>query len=114
MIETIQADWIKSEAINLENCCNDNPLKILGPHFYQEQWVIRVWMPEADEVKINFKNNIGLGCLKIEDNGTKSKKDSKTGFGLENMKMRAKKLNATIEFYNKDGFTILIKLPFAL
>ena len=32
MIETIQADWIKSEAINLENCCNDNPLKILGPH----------------------------------------------------------------------------------
>ena len=57
MIETIQADWIKSEAINLENCCNDNPLKILGPHFYEEQWVIRVWMPEADEVKINFKNN---------------------------------------------------------
>ena len=57
MIETIQADWIKSEAINLENCCNDNPLKILGPHFYEEQWVIRVWMPEADEVEINFKNN---------------------------------------------------------
>ena len=57
MIETIQADWIKSEAINLENCCNDNPLKILGPHFFEEQWVIRVWMPEADEVKINFKNN---------------------------------------------------------
>ena len=57
MIETIQADWIKSEAINLENCCNDNPLKILGPHFHEEQWVIRVWMPEADEVKINFKNN---------------------------------------------------------
>ena len=57
MIETIQADWIKSEAINLENCCNDNPLKILGPHFYEEQWVIRVWMPEADEVKINFKNS---------------------------------------------------------
>ena len=42
MIETIQADWIKSEAINLENCCNDNPLKILGPHFYEEQWVITV------------------------------------------------------------------------
>ena len=57
MIETFQADWIKSEAINLENCCNDNPLKILGPHFYEEQWVIRVWMPEADEVKINFKKN---------------------------------------------------------
>ena len=36
MIETIQADWIKSEAINLENCCNDNPLKILGPHSLQQ------------------------------------------------------------------------------
>ncbi len=58
MIETIQADWIKSEAINLENCCNDNPLKILGPHFHEGQWVIRVWMPEAEEVKINFKNKI--------------------------------------------------------
>jgi len=33
MIETIQADWIKSAAITLVNCCNDNPLKILGPHF---------------------------------------------------------------------------------
>ena len=56
MRETIKADWIKSEAINLENCCNDNPLKILGPHFFEGQWVTRVWMPEADEVTINFKN----------------------------------------------------------
>ena len=58
MIETIQADWIKSEAINLENCCNDNPLKILGPHFYEGEWIIRVWMPEADEVNIIFKNKL--------------------------------------------------------
>ncbi len=56
MRETIKADWIKSEAINLENCCNDNPLKILGPHFFEGEWVTRVWMPEADEVTINYKN----------------------------------------------------------
>ena len=66
MIETKQADWIKSEAFNLENCCNDNPLKILGPHFYEEQWVIRVWMPEADEVKIKFKNKNFLSFRKIK------------------------------------------------
>ena len=48
MIETIHADWIKSEAINLENCCNDNPLKILGPHFYKEQWVISCLLYTSD------------------------------------------------------------------
>ena len=35
MTNTLQIDWIKSEAFNLENCCNDNPFKILGPHFYE-------------------------------------------------------------------------------
>jgi len=53
---TLQKDWIKSEAFNLENCCNDNPLKILGPHFYENQWVIRIWMPEAEEVNLTFKD----------------------------------------------------------
>ena len=32
MTNTLQIDWIKSEAFNLENCCNDNPFNILGPH----------------------------------------------------------------------------------
>ncbi len=54
---TLQRDWIKSEAFNLENCCNDNPFKILGPHFHDDQWIIRIWMPEANEVNLTFKNN---------------------------------------------------------
>ena len=53
---TLQKDWIKSEAFNLENCCNDNPLKILGPHFFENQWIVRIWMPEAEEVSLTFKN----------------------------------------------------------
>ena len=56
MKETIQTDWIKSEAFNLENCCNDNPLNILGPHLINGQWITRIWMPEADEVSITFKD----------------------------------------------------------
>ena len=67
----------------------------------------------ADRVIVSFKNNSGLGLLKITDNGTKSKHNSKTGLGIENMKMRAEKINAEINFYNVNGFTILIKLPFA-
>ncbi len=67
----------------------------------------------ADKVIVSFKNNSGLGYLKIKDNGTESSKDSKTGMGLENMKMRAEKINAEINIYNVNGFTILIKLPFA-
>ena len=56
MTNTLQIDWIKSEAFNLENCCNDNPLHILGPHQNENSWVIRVWMPEADQVSILFKD----------------------------------------------------------
>jgi signal transduction histidine kinase len=67
----------------------------------------------ADRVIVSFKNNSGLGLLKITDNGTKSRHNSKTGLGMENMKMRAEKINAEINFYNVKGFTILIKLPFA-
>ena len=55
MTNTLQIDWIKSEAFNLENCCNDNPFNILGPHQNENSWVVRVWMPEADQVSILFK-----------------------------------------------------------
>ena len=58
MTQQLQLDWIKSEATNLENCCNDNPLRLLGPHLVENDWVIRVWMPEAEEVSIVFKNKI--------------------------------------------------------
>lgn len=68
----------------------------------------------ATNVQVDFKNNSGLGYLKIKDNGAKSNQNSKTGLGLENMKMRAEKMNATINFYMIDGFSILIELPFAL
>ncbi len=68
----------------------------------------------ASKVTVDFKNKIGLGYLIIKDNGTLSKQNSKTGLGLENMKMRAKKLKATIKFYKNDGYSIVIKLPYSL
>ena len=66
----------------------------------------------ATKVTVSFVNDSGLGSLKISDNGTESKQNSKTGIGLDNMKMRAKRINAEINFYSIDGFTIVIKLPF--
>ncbi len=56
MIENLQIDWIKSEALKLENCCNDDPFKILGPHFFDGQWVVRIWMPEASNISLSFKD----------------------------------------------------------
>ena len=68
---------------------------------------MRLWLP------LILKNKRGNGYMIIKDNGTKNLDNSSTGLGLENMKMRAKKLDSTIRFYNKDGFTISIRLPFA-
>jgi signal transduction histidine kinase len=68
----------------------------------------------ATKVSVEFKNKLGLGTLTIKDNGTKSRNDTKTGFGLENMTMRAEKMDAKISFKNNDGFSICINLPFSL
>ena len=65
----------------------------------------------ATNVTVDFKNKRGHGYLIIKDNGTKNLDNTSTGLGLENMKMRARKLDSSIRFYTKDGFTISIKLP---
>ena len=65
----------------------------------------------ATNVTVDFKNKRGHGYLIIKDNGTKNLDNTSTGLGLENMKMRARKLDSTIRFYKKGGFTISIKLP---
>lgn len=67
----------------------------------------------ATMVTVDFKNKRGNGYMIIKDNGTKKLENKSTGLGLDNMKMRAEKLDSTIRFYNKDGFTISIRLPFA-
>lgn len=67
----------------------------------------------ANKVSIDFKNKLGSGYMIIKDNGTKSKNNTKTGLGLENMKMRAEKIKSEIKFISKEGFTVLVKLPFS-
>lgn len=64
----------------------------------------------ADIVKISLLSKNEEYLLTIFDNGSNYKeKDFNVGHGLRNMKMRAEKINADIEYNNQNGFGITIK-----
>ena len=52
--------------------------------------------------------------LTIKDNGTKITNDYKTlnGNGIKNMKLRAEKINGSIEFIHNKGFTVYLKFNY--
>ncbi len=60
--------------------------------------------------KVELKMNIHNGNFKfiIYDNGTKGKGSKKTGHGLRNMEMRAKRIGADIEVATKNGFNVIV------
>lgn len=60
----------------------------------------------ADKVEVVLKNQNGNFDLYIHDNGQGIKPERKTGQGLRNMKMRAERIDADIEFKNETGFTV--------
>lgn len=61
---------------------------------------------DADHVEVHLTTDGNSFNLKIDDNGTNVSNARKTGHGLRNMKMRAKRINASINFENEDGFTV--------
>lgn len=62
----------------------------------------------GNKVEIKMKTTNGDFKFQIHDNGTSGKGDKKTGHGLRNMEMRAKRIGATIEVTTKNGFNVLI------
>ena len=58
MSASIVFDWMTLEGQKLAECKHDNPLGVLGPQLVEENWIIRVWMPEALEVSICYKNKV--------------------------------------------------------
>lgn len=68
----------------------------------------------AKGVWVDFTNQNGFGKVIIRDDGTNLKTNKYSGFGLANMKLRAQKMNATIDFIQDNGFEIHLKLPFKL
>ncbi|MFK8005327.1 MAG: sensor histidine kinase, partial [Saprospiraceae bacterium] len=68
---------------------------------------------EASNITIQlFKNGKNLEMI-IQDNGKGLPKDTElsTGQGLENMKMRAWKIKASLDFLENDGFGVRLKVP---
>ncbi len=52
MTITVQ-DWMVEDAQRLAECRHDHPFSILGPQSQDNGgWVIRVWMPEANNVTL--------------------------------------------------------------
>ncbi len=63
----------------------------------------------GDKVEITMKTNNGRFEFKVFDNGTSGKGAKKTGHGLRNMDMRAKRIGADIDVSTKNGFTIIVQ-----
>ena len=65
---------------------------------------------DATNVQIDFVKNGKNLSLKIADNGKDLNDKKVTGSGIENMKLRAKKINGNFEFdKNGDGFIVLLE-----
>jgi len=64
----------------------------------------------ATQVKINLKNMESAFEMLIKDNGKQEKVNlNGAGLGISNIKLRAKRLQAVLEFIQKDGFGILLR-----
>lgn len=63
----------------------------------------------GDKVDIKMENQNGIFEFFISDNGTTGRSTKKTGHGLRNMDMRAKRIGADIIINTENGFTINVK-----
>jgi signal transduction histidine kinase len=62
----------------------------------------------GDMVDISMNTENGNFKFQIHDNGTSGAGKKKTGHGLRNMDMRAKRIGADIDVSTKNGFTVLV------
>ena len=65
----------------------------------------------GDNVVIDFEKSGNLLSLRVFDNGTQNKIQKTEGQGLSNMKMRAKRVNGSLQIDQSKGFEILVKVP---
>lgn len=81
---------------------------------YKEALTNIIRHTNAKNVFVSFTNKNGFGIVIIRDDGSLQKQNESTGFGLLNMKLRAQKMNAAIQFKKENGFEIRLQLPFRL
>ncbi len=63
----------------------------------------------AGKVEIHLATNGQSFVMSIHDDGTGPQNERKTGQGLSNMKMRAKRIDADITFNNNKGFEVRVE-----
>ncbi len=52
MVTSVSFDWMAEEGKKLAECRHADPFAVLGPQPHDGNWIVRVWMPEANEVKL--------------------------------------------------------------
>ena len=55
MTKSVILDWITEEGEKLAQCRQDNPFSLLGTQPYENKWIVRIWMPEAESVELITK-----------------------------------------------------------
>lgn len=63
----------------------------------------------AEKVDVTLSTNGDGFMMRIKDDGSNATNVRKTGQGLQNMKMRAKRVGADITFNNSDGFEVRVE-----
>lgn len=63
----------------------------------------------ADKIDVTLSTDGEGFLLSIRDNGTVASNERKSGQGLHNMKMRAKRVDADITFNNSNGFEVRVE-----
>lgn len=64
---------------------------------------------DAQKVDITLSTNGDGFLMSIKDNGHNPTSERKSGQGLRNMKMRAQRVGATINFVNSEGFEVKVE-----
>jgi len=101
---------IDIEELNLQKKINFNCRRNLYL-IYKEGINNIIKHSDAKKVTIEFNNHEGACLFIIKDNGSLKTKKYSSGLGLANMKMRAKSINADLNFDIEDGFGIYISIP---
>ena len=57
MTKSVILDWISAEGQKLAECKHANPFSLLGPQPYEKEWIIRIWMPQAESVELITNNS---------------------------------------------------------
>ena len=52
MTISILLDSLKEDGQRLSECRHDSPFSILGPQQFKDKWIVRIWMPEANQVEL--------------------------------------------------------------